>query len=163
MNQKQFKTQVNGLIRSAKTQRDKVQRLIDEGLNHYKENGDTFYLSYLLNAAVGVKSLPTQTIKEYIKESANQQLSWTKAKDGNMVFKKVKKGEEPTVNMPAEPWYEWKKAGHNAKPDMDIIAQGKAFIKRIEKAIEEGTIKVDSDKAQAFKEALAGDLATLEA
>lgn len=163
MNQKQFKTAVNGLIRSATTQRAKVQQLIEEGCAHYKDNGDTFYLSYLLNAAIGVRSLPTQTIKGYIKELTADQLIWSKAKDGNMVFKKAVKGTVPALKEVTEPWYEWKGANHQAKADTDIIAQGKAFLKRIEKAIAEGKLKQDTAKAQAFKEALAADLATLEA
>jgi len=145
---KNFKSKLAGLIKSAKSQRDNINAFILFGLKHYEEHGDSTYLTQVLNACVNVKSLPTITIKDFIKEHAN--LLWTKNKAGAFCFKK--QGTEVKVTMPTVTWYNWKGGKHNATtPDMDVIGQAKSLLARIKKA---GTHVKDVESAKKVEEAL---------
>lgn len=147
---KNFKSQLNGIIKSAKTQRDNVQAIIVFGLNHYKDHGDASYLSQVLSAAIGVKSLPTVTLKEYIKAHAN--LLWKKGKDGKFQFKKD--GTDVKVTMPTVSWYEWDGGKHNkVTVDMDVMAQTKALLKRIQSGLKDHKVK-DEQAAKNVEAAL---------
>lgn len=149
---KSFKRELSTFLRSTTTQRNKVQAFIVFGLSHLKETGDSGYLSLLMNGCVGVKSLRTQTIKEYIKGHAVG-LKWSKRKDKTMGFTgTVTEFKEPVMN-----WFDWDTTG-SAKADMDPMAQVKSLISRIGKALEEGTIK-DADKGKEIQGALAAIVA----
>jgi len=136
MESKAFNQKLSGLVRSARNQRENVQELIEAGLNQYQEHGNTVYLTKLLNECIGVKSLPTNSIKEYVKAHAN--VKWVKGKDG-MVFKKD--GNDVHVTMPTDKWWEHKSAQHNAKPDMDVVQRVKSLKSQLDKAVKEGNIK----------------------
>lgn len=142
---KQFSSKLAGVIRSAKTQRDAIQALIESGLAQYclegsdgKPCGNTGQLTQVIQACVGVKSLPTNTIKNYIKEHAN--VMFTKNKKGEYVFKKL--GKEVQVTEPKETWYNWS-GNKEAKPQPDIklIARTKAMLTAIKKGIEEDKLE----------------------
>lgn len=135
---KNFKSKLAGFKNSMLTQRDNLQEFLEFGLLHYKENGNTVYLSQTLNVCVGVKALPTNAIKEYIKEHANVQ--WKKNKDGDMVFKKV--GKQVEVTMPSVIWYNSKHvAKDQAKADMDVLARTKSLLTSLTKALNDGHVK----------------------
>lgn len=145
INVNNFASTMATIIRSSRSQRESLQGVIGFAANHYKETGDSVYLTRMMRACVGVKSLPTQTMKNYITGHTN--LTYTKAKDGSMVFKKVKKGEEPRVDAFVGKWYEYE-AGHQAKKDIDALVQAKALLTRIQNGLKEGKVK---DQAEAEK------------
>ena len=135
---KNFSAKLAGFKNSMLSQRDNLQEFLEFGLLHYKEHGNTIYLSRTLNVCVGVSALPTRAIKDYIKDHANVQ--WKKDKAGNMVFMKV--GKKVEVTMPDVVWYDSKHvAKDQAKPDMDVLARTKALLTNLNKALEEGHIK----------------------
>lgn len=152
LNQKDFNKKLSGVITSAKSQRDNVQILIVSGLELYKEHRNTGQLTQLIQSIIGVKSLPTTTIKEYIKAHANLRFVTNKNKD--YVFKAMSK--DTTVEEIVETWYNWS-GNKEAKPapDMDIIAQAKSLLTRLKKAALEGHIK-DADKAKELEGFLIG-------
>lgn len=128
-----FKTKLNSFITNATSQREELQELIHLALDHLKEKDDTGYLTMLLNRSVAVKSLPTVTIKDYIK--ANAPVKYTKDKAGNHVFSQDKKSESVLTVRPTETWYDWKKAKHNDVKETD---HKKLAVKHL-KAINNGT------------------------
>lgn len=111
LDNKQFKDKLNGVITSAKNQRQSVQALIESGLEQYRDFGNAGQLSLLMDKCVGVKSMPTVTIKNYIKAQAN--VKYSKNVDGNYVFSKASKEEEVSVTLLSDSWYEWKDGEHN--------------------------------------------------
>ena len=135
---KQFNTKLSSLIRSAKTQRDNVQQLVLSGLEQYQAHGNTGQLTKLIQACVGVRSLPTTVIKEFIKAHAN--VAFQKNKNGDYVFKKI--GKDVEVTTPECTWYDWE-GNKEAKPapDMNIIVQAKTLASKIEKAIKDHKVK----------------------
>jgi hypothetical protein len=133
---KNFSTKLSAFLTSTKTQRDNLQALIVFGLTHYRDHGDATYLSRGIQGCIGVKSLPTNTIKNYIKAQANLRLE--AGKDG-AVFKK--EGKEVEVTLLDVAWYEWEGADHQAKPDVDAMARVKTLVTTLAKAIKEGTVK----------------------
>jgi hypothetical protein len=153
LNNKQFSAKLSGVVKSAKSQRDTIQVLIESGLSQYQQHGDTNQLSRIVAACVGVRSLPTTVIKEYIKASAN--VIYTKAKDGTMVFKKAGGEKEPVVQKvfntgQPEPttWYDWEgNTQATPKADFDLMARLKTLQANAIKALENGTVK----KGQANK------------
>jgi len=147
---KNFKSKLASVIKSAKTQRDNVQSIISFGLSHFKQHEDACYLTQALNAAIGVKSLPTVTLKDYIKEHAN--LVWQKGKDDKLQFKK--EGKDVKVTMPTVAWYEWDGGKHNkVTTDMDVMAQTKALLKRIQAGLKDHKVK-DEQAAKNVEAAL---------
>lgn len=139
VNEKNFNAQLSGMLTSAKNMREKVQALIVFGLQHYKEHEDSTYLTKVIQAAVGVRALPTTTIKDYIKDHAN--LKYVKLKDGKLGFKKEAKGVDPDIKMPDVVWWMWDGGKHNADTaDKDAFEVFQRFLKRLEsgKGIKDG-------------------------
>jgi hypothetical protein len=140
-----FSRKLSGFVTSQKTQRDNLQSLIVAGLEQYAAHGNTVYLTSTLEKCIGVKSLPTASIKEYIKAHAD--VKWTKSKDGkNVVFaKSTAKGVERSVTMPDTAWYNHEsKTKSEAKADTDGMASLKATYNRLTKLIADGKLKADS-------------------
>ena len=151
---KNFGRKLGGVVKSAKTMRANLQNLILFGMEHYSATGDTVYLTKCMHACVGVSSLPTQKMKQFIQHHANVSYRKIKNKAGNeeLVFKKrgkVAEYSEPTTN-----WWDFSNAGQ-ATPDLDTDARIINFIKAIDKGIESGKVK-DKDHAVATKKALEG-------
>lgn len=126
---KNFKSQLASLVKSTTTQRDKLQSIIEFGIAKYGENGDTTYLTMAMRAVVGVRAFRTETLKNYITSHAN--VTWAKAKDKNMVFKKRGKGDAEIKTL-EKVWYEWDTKGE-ATPDLDVIARTKALMSALTK------------------------------
>lgn len=143
---KQFKRKVNQYMESETNRRDRIQEYITVGLNKYNENGDTSFLNYLIQSAVGVRSMPTKTLVGYIKDHAN--LSYGKLKDGKPGFKKSVKSEPVQVIQPTVEWYNWTGANHNAdESDYDHEAAVIRLKKTISDKLDKGKVK-DPDKAR---------------
>ncbi len=144
-----FKTKLNSFITNATSQREELQELIHMALDHLKEKDDTGYLTMLLNRSVAVKSLPTVTIKDYIK--ANAPVKYAKDKAGNHVFSQDKKSEAVLTVRPTETWYDWKKAKHNNVKETDY---SKRLTTDVKKLIKKG------HKKDIMSALLAGGLST---
>lgn len=129
-----FKTRLSSFIKSSKTQRDNLDWLIHAGIVQYAYCGRTTYLSNLLNESVAVKSLPTVTIKDFIKEHTDLKVK-TDSKTGEMTFVRASKDEAKVATIPNFKWYEWKKAKHN---DVKEVDHAKLAIKHL-KHINNGT------------------------
>lgn len=132
-----FNAKLASFKKSSLSIRDNAQELIVFGLNQYREHGDAGYLSRLIAAANEVKSLPSRTLKEYIKAHAN--LMYTKGPDKIERFAKVSKSAPIEVTMPEVTWYNWEGNNTNqATADFNITQQLKALMGRYKKAVEEG-------------------------
>lgn len=136
MNKKQFNSKLNGVIKSALNQRDNIQLLIVAGIDQYAESGRTTYLSDMLTATVGVKSLPSVTIKDFIKEHTD--LTYSKNKADEYQFLRADKSADKVALTPTINWYDWKKAKHNNVATVDY---SKRLTNNVKKAIETGLDK----------------------
>ena len=146
---KQYNAKLKGFIKSSTTQRDNCQELIVEGIHQYIETGRTARLSAFLAESVAVRSIPTVTIKDFIKEHTN--LKYAKNKAGEYMFLKDSKSTVVNV-LPSTLWYDWKKAKHNNVKDVDYC---KRLTNDVKKAIEKGTSQQDM-----FNALVAGGLST---
>lgn len=156
MNQKQFTSKLSNVIRSAKNIRENVQSLIIAALEHYRDSGDTVYLSQLVNGIVGVKALPTRAITDYIREYANVAWVSDKAKDGQIVkrYKKASKDEPVTVTMPEMPWYDHESnKGSNSVRTVSAFNRAANLVSSLEDAIKKGNVD-DKKAAKAVIDAL---------
>jgi hypothetical protein len=130
---KQYNVKLNAFIKSSTTQRDNCQVLIVEGIQQYIDSGRTTRLSTFLSKSVAVKSIPTVTIKDFIKSYTN--LKYSKNKVGEMMFLKDDKNDTVST-LPTEMWYDWKKAKHN---DVKEVDYAKRLTNDVKKALEKGT------------------------
>lgn len=146
---KQYNTKLNAFIKSSTTQRDNCQVLIVQGIQQYIDSGRTTRLSMFLSKSVAVKSIPTVTIKDFIKEHTN--LKYAKNKAGEYMFLKDTASEAVNV-LPTTNWYDWTKAKHNNVKDIDYA---KRLTNDVKKAIEKGTAPQD-----LFNALLDGGLST---
>ena len=112
-----FKSKLNNFIINATSQREELQELIHMALDHLADKNDPVYLTMLLTRSVKVKSLPTVTIKDYIK--ANAPVKYAKNKAGDHVFIQDKTSESVLTVRPSKPWYDWDKAKHNNVRETD--------------------------------------------
>ena len=112
-----FKSKLNNFMNGELSRRDELQELIHMALDHLADKNDPVYLTMLLTRSVAVKSLPTVTIKDYIK--ANAPVKYAKNKAGDHVFMQDKTSESVLTVRPAETWYDWKKAKHNQVRETD--------------------------------------------
>ena len=145
-----FKSKLNNFIINATSQREELQELIHMALDHLADKNDPVYLTMLLTRSVKVKSLPTVTIKDYIKENAP--VKYAKNKAGDYVFIQDKTSESVLTVRPTETWYDWKKAKHNNVKEVDYC---KRLTNDVKKAIEKGTNQQDM-----FNALVAGGLST---
>lgn len=157
--EKTFTKVLASFIKGQTSSRDTLQALIGFGLEQYANNRNAAYLSSILAKCKGVKSVPTVTVLEYIKAHAN--VKYAKLSDNTMGFKM--NGDDPVVTNPEVTWYDWTGGKHNAvKADMDVTAQVKALLSRINKAMQEGHVK-DKEQATKVQATLAGLLTTAPA
>jgi len=126
-----FKRKLAAFTTSAKRNREAAQEFLEFGLNHYQTHGDCAYLTQFMTGCVGVKSLPTQTLKAYIKAHAN--IVWTKRADGKMGFRKATKGADVEVKPVTAAWYDWEGATHNkVTEDRPVSVYLQGVLKRLE-------------------------------
>jgi len=150
VNSRTFNKVLGSFITSQKKSRDVLQSLIIFGLEQYKEHQNASFLSSIIIKCKGAKSIPTGTVKEYIKAHAN--VRFVKLSDGTHGFKKD--GEVAEVNTPDMPWYEWEGAKHNnVTVDMDVVAQAKRLLTMLRTKLEEGHVK-DREAAMKIGKAL---------
>jgi len=136
MTDAKYKQVLTGFIKAHTTQRDNCQALIIEGIRQYKDSGRTTRLSLFLEKSVVVKSIPTVTIKDFIKEHTD--LAYKPNKAGDYQFIRADKNADKKANIPEEMWYGWKKAKHNAVKEKDYV---KAMTNDIKQALKRGVSK----------------------
>ena len=147
-----FKMMLDNVVANESTMRDNVQALAVSAIETFGNHGDTSRIEMLVNASIKMKSIRSQTLKEFIKEHAN--VKFTPVKDGvGFVVKKIGKGaievKEVTIN-----WYDFDKVGV-AKPDMDLLLKAKAMMAGWGKSVEEGKARRNTfnDRLAAIIEA----------
>lgn len=148
MTDAKYKQVLTGFIKSHTTQRDNCQALIVEGIRQYKDSGRTTRLSLFLEKSVVVKSIPTVTIKDFIKEHTD--LAYKPNKAGDYQFVRADKNADKKANIPEEMWYDWKKSKHNAVKEKDYV---KALTTDVKGALGKGV-----SKGQIIQGLLAGGL-----
>ena len=129
---------LENVVANESTMRDNVQALAVSAIETFGQHGDTSRIEMLVNATIKMKSIRSQTLKEFIKDHAN--VKFTPVKDGaGFVVKKIGKGaievKEVTVS-----WYDFDKVGV-AKSDMDLLLKVQAVMSGWDKSIEEGKAK----------------------
>lgn len=128
-----FKQKLSNFIINAKSQREDLQELIVMALEHFEKTADCVYLTMLMDRTVAVKSIPTVTIKDYIKEHAP--VRYVANKEKKHVFTVDKDSKVELNASPTVTWYDWKKAKHNNVKEVD---HAKLAIKHL-KHVNDGT------------------------
>jgi len=147
---KTFTKRLNSELEIATTQRDSFQALILSGLAQYNEQGNTYQLSLLISSSVAIKSIPTVTMKDYIKSLTD--LVYKTNKAGEYQFIRADKDADKVCDVkPTETWYDWKKAKHNNVKETDY---SKRLTTDVKKLIEKG------HKKDIMSALLAGGLST---
>ena len=144
------------VLASGKALQGNVQSLIEMGLSHYLETGDTVYLNHGMATAISTKTIRTIAMQAYLQEVAN--IHWTEVKTKNGKIRVFKKNtnddgtkQEATVNVPlveGTTWFDYAAELGQDKPDMDFNAQLKSLITRTKSAIAADTIE-DKEVAEA--------------
>lgn len=135
---KNFNKKLTSVIGRSKTARVDLQALLIFGLAHYGKTEDTCYLDKCVKSCIGIGSLDTRKMREYLQAHAN--IAWTKieiksgAKKGQVdhVFKK--KGQHAEVTLPDAPWYEFEKETEE-KPPVDALVKLVNFRKMLAKEL----------------------------
>ena len=160
---KNFGTKLSSVVKRSKTAREDLQALLVFGLVHYRDHADTCYLNKSVQACVGVGSLDTRKMQQYLQFHAN--IAWTKveiksgAKKGQVDYVFKKKGEHAEVTLPSEPWYEFEKEVED-KPAIDVLVKLVNFRKTIAKEYENDHV-TDKDMAIRVLEGLDFEIAAL--
>lgn len=132
-----FNAKLASFKKSGLSIRDGAQELIIFGLAQYGEHGDAGFLTRVIATANEIKTLPSRTLKDYIKAHAN--LAYGKGPDQVLRFAKVSKSAPIEVTMPTVTWYEWEgNSSNDAKADFNVTQQLKALMGRYKKAVDEG-------------------------
>lgn len=154
-NKGKFSSLKASITRSGKALQGNVQGVIEMGLSHYAETGDTVYLNQAMAVAIATKTIRTIAMQAYIQHVANVHWTEVKLKKGKIrVFKKNinEDGTKPeaevnVIYVNEKTWYDHAADLGQDKPDMNFNAQLKSLITRTKTAIAEGHIE-DPDEAQ---------------
>lgn len=130
--------------RSSNTVKAATQALIEMGLSHYQESGDTVFLTEAMHACEGQRSLPNDSIKKYIAAHANVRWVVSSKKEGDKsirVSRFKKQGNDVLVTEPAMPWWEHESNGNNVAKPMNLDNAIASLIKRATKELEKGNVE----------------------
>ena len=145
-----FNKKLAGFVKSAKAQRDRVQELLEFGMNRAADDHcDVSYLNRLFDAAVDLKSVPVQSLNIYVAYVTDGTIKYSKTEKGNFTWRKAKKGIEVTVDAAKleVKWYEYTQA-LQAPKELKFDAFVKSVLTRIDKAEKEGGL----DNPEKFAE-----------
>ena len=153
MELKTFKTKLNAVIKSESTLRDNVQALAVSAIETFGNHGDTSRIEMLVNASIKMKSIRSQTLKEFIKDHAN--VKFTPVKDGaGFVVKKVGKGAIEVKEV-ASNWYDFDKVGVAVEKEaMKVLKGALATIKKAQSDNKLKTMTVAESKMVAQLESM---------
>lgn len=154
---KNFKSKLSSVIKAAKSGRVNLQALIEFGLAHYAEHGDTVYLQSCVDACVGVGSLNTSRMIGFIEAHAN--ITWRKkeAKDGEKVavFSKAA-GQQAEVLPVTTAWWDYEKPDAELKAK-DVLKMIQDMHKRIASELDRHNV-TDEALAKRALEMLSADI-----
>lgn len=140
-----FSKKLTTWVRGAKSRRDELQEFIVFGVLHAQEHDNDFTkLTSVMKACEEVRAFPNQDICDYIKKV----ISGVQWKVKEKVFKRASKKVEVSYNigyLESETWYDFSKATEEVK-EIDFAQQLAKFIKRMDKAIKDGTLKDGQDE-----------------
>lgn len=157
-----FNNKLGGVISNATRDREIIQELLMDGFLQAMpkaEGGHENYarLTAIVSACVGVKSLPTRTIQDYIRTFV--EVRWVKPEGEEGRYKKSGNGG---VTLPEVSWYEWVgNTNQTAKVDYDPVKAIKAVIAKAKKAAKEEHLK-DADKTAPMIKQLEDMLAAVK-
>ena len=109
-----FNKQLGDVVRAAASRQAAVQTLVTFGCKYAAENaGNMLYVSQLVAKLLPIKGFRTGLLISYVKDTCA--VEYTKAKDGNMVFKPLpenKRDGRPLVDTTklSASWYDFEKA-----------------------------------------------------
>jgi len=137
MELKTFKTKLASVVKSEATLRGNIQSLTISAVDTFAQHGDTSRIEMLVNASVAMRSVRSNTLKDFIKAHANVKFTPNQNQDG-FIVKKIGKG--PVEVKPIESdWFDFNNEGiAKEKVALAII---KAALSSIDKAQEKGTLK----------------------
>jgi len=162
MELKTFKTKLATVVKSEATLRGNIQALTISAVDTFAQHGDTSRIEMLVNASVTMRSVRSNTLKDFIKAHANVKFTPAENNKGFTV-KKIGKGAIETKPIESD-WFDFNKEGI-AKPDLDLILKAKALLSSLDKAKEEGRAKVSSanDRIEAVLRSTIADLEAQQA
>jgi len=137
MELKTFKTKLASVVKSETTLRGNIQALTVSAVDTYAQHGDTSRIEMLVNASVTMRSVRSNTLKDFIKAHAN--VRFTPAQDNNgFIVKKIGKGAIETKPIESD-WFDFNNEGiAKEKVALAII---KAAISSIDSAKDKGNLK----------------------
>ena len=137
MELKTFKTKLASVVRSETTLRGNIQALTVSAVDTYAQHGDTSRIEMLVNASLTMRSVRSNTLKDFIKAHANVKFTPAKNNEGFTV-KKIGKGAIETKPIESD-WFDFNNEGiAKEKVALAII---KAAISSIDSAQEKGNLK----------------------
>ena len=148
-----FKMMLDNVVANESTMRDNVQALAVSAIETFGKHGDTSRIEMLVNASVKMKSIRSQTLKEFIKDHAN--VKFTPVKDGvGFVVKKVGKGAIEVKEV-ASNWYDFDKVGVAAEKEvMKVLKGALATIKKAQSDNKLKTMTVEESRVVAQLESM---------
>lgn len=162
MDDKQFTNKLNSVKKRESTLRDDIEDLTRASIATYSNNGDTSRIARLVNASVQMRSIRSNTLKEYIKDNAN--VKFTPIKDGvGFTVKKNKKDKVIKATIPEgdSRWYDFDNAGiAKEKIALKIL---KGALASITKANNDGKLKTMTPAEEKMVAKLKADLEAIAA
>ena len=154
-----FNMLLANVIKAEGSIRDNVQTLVESAIATYGEHGDTSRIEALVNASVKMRSIRSNTLKEFIKAHANVKFEPLQNNDG---FKVRKIGKGAMETQPIETlWYDFNNEG--IAKEKAILAVIKGALAQIDKAEENGNLKTPSVEAARVLAMLRSQLDALKA
>jgi len=148
-----FKMMLENVVANEATMRDNVQALAVSAIETYGQHGDTSRIEMLVNASIKMKSIRSQTLKEFIKDHAN--VKFTPVKDGvGFVVKKIGKGAIEVKEV-ASNWYDFDKVGVAVEKEvMKVLKGALATIKKAQSDNKLKTMTVAESRVVAQLESM---------
>ena len=129
-----FNKQLGDVVRAAASRQAAVQTLVTFGCKYAAENaGNMLYVSQLVAKLLPIKGFRTGLLISYVKDTCA--VEYTKAKDGNMVFKPLpenKRDGRPLVDTTklSAPWYDFEKAKAKADKTAKTVDQLVSYLEK---------------------------------
>ena len=162
MNDKQFTSKLKSAIKRESSFRDSIEDLARASIATYSNNGDTSRIARLVNASVDMRSIRSNTLKEYIKFHAN--VVFKEQKDGaGFTVKKNKADDSIKATIPEgeSRWYDFDNAGiAKEKIALKIL---KGALASITKADDDGNLKTMTSAEEKMVARLKADIESMAA
>ena len=135
-----FNMLLANVIKAEGSIRDNVQTLVESAIATYGEHGDTSRIEALVNASVKMRSIRSNTLKEFIKAHANVKFEPLQNNDG---FKVRKIGKGAMETQPIETlWYDFNNEG--VAKEKELLSMLNGVVNQVDKAEEKGILKTPS-------------------